>query len=236
MAADSTRELQSAVDTSHISIGSSSHGMIEVGNSTASPGPEARACGTGSSNETRPSPSAVAMMGAPRQVEEGVLVSVATDTAGIPASLEGGGDGGRQWVAHNSIQTAAASNQHFHVSVIVDVQDKSHLKDLENGTASNQAVVERDVEVADHDYYYQENNGKSLCRICHTGTEAAEIINLGCACKLDLGLAHSSCANTWFQPRGNRSVLSYFRPLYFFSVASIMSYAGENGKLSPHFS
>lgn len=45
------------------------------------------------------------------------------------------------------------------------------------------------------------------CRICHLGSEgcreAGVPIELGCACKGDLGAAHKQCAETWFKIRGN---------------------------------
>lgn len=45
------------------------------------------------------------------------------------------------------------------------------------------------------------------CRICHlgleAGIEAGVPIELGCACKGDLGAAHKQCAETWFKIRGN---------------------------------
>ncbi|XP_035541025.1 uncharacterized protein LOC108998441 isoform X2 [Juglans regia] len=45
------------------------------------------------------------------------------------------------------------------------------------------------------------------CRICHLGLEddieAGVPIELGCACKGDLGAAHKQCAETWFKIKGN---------------------------------
>ncbi|TYJ17853.1 hypothetical protein E1A91_A09G082100v1 [Gossypium mustelinum] len=56
---------------------------------------------------------------------------------------------------------------------------------------------------------------ESLCRICHlnseqslhiTSTTAAtmELIQIGCGCKDELGIAHSHCAEAWFKLKGNR--------------------------------
>ncbi|KAA3456250.1 Ribosomal protein L5 [Gossypium australe] len=58
-------------------------------------------------------------------------------------------------------------------------------------------------------------DGESLCRICHlnseqslhiTSTTAAtmELIQIGCGCKDELGIAHSHCAEAWFNLKGNR--------------------------------
>ncbi|XP_040992154.1 uncharacterized protein LOC121239089 isoform X1 [Juglans microcarpa x Juglans regia] len=45
------------------------------------------------------------------------------------------------------------------------------------------------------------------CRICHLGLEddiePGVPIELGCACKGDLGAAHKQCAETWFKIKGN---------------------------------
>ncbi|KAK6133541.1 hypothetical protein DH2020_032670 [Rehmannia glutinosa] len=48
-----------------------------------------------------------------------------------------------------------------------------------------------------------------VCRICHlnakeSGKTSIELIELGCGCKGELGVAHSHCAEAWFRVRGNR--------------------------------
>ncbi|URE12151.1 RINGv [Musa troglodytarum] len=56
-------------------------------------------------------------------------------------------------------------------------------------------------------------DGKSevekVCRICHLssgvgGLEVPNLIQLGCACKGELGSAHRRCAEAWFRVKGNR--------------------------------
>ncbi|MBA0739773.1 hypothetical protein Gogos_013009, partial [Gossypium gossypioides] len=57
-------------------------------------------------------------------------------------------------------------------------------------------------------------DGESLCRICHLNSEqslhitsttaaAMELIQIGCGCKDELGIAHSHCAEAWFKLKGN---------------------------------
>ncbi|XP_061356424.1 uncharacterized protein LOC133300852 [Gastrolobium bilobum] len=62
--------------------------------------------------------------------------------------------------------------------------------------------------------------GEMICRICHlssgqpleataVGTAnrvntSTDLIQLGCACKDELGIAHSHCAEAWFKIKGNR--------------------------------
>ncbi|XVF40301.1 hypothetical protein PTKIN_Ptkin01aG0102600 [Pterospermum kingtungense] len=61
-------------------------------------------------------------------------------------------------------------------------------------------------------------DGERVCRICHLNSEqslestdslsttaaAMDLIQLGCGCKDELGIAHSHCAEAWFKLRGNR--------------------------------
>ncbi|KAK4271721.1 hypothetical protein QN277_020369 [Acacia crassicarpa] len=67
---------------------------------------------------------------------------------------------------------------------------------------------------------FSENvEGERICRICHLAsgqpsdsaaaspTNSAsngDLIQLGCACKDELGIAHSHCAEAWFKLKGNR--------------------------------
>ncbi|XP_008345919.2 uncharacterized protein [Malus domestica] len=62
-------------------------------------------------------------------------------------------------------------------------------------------------------------DGERVCRICHLGSDisperkmetanssiTADLINLGCGCKDELGVAHGHCAEAWFRLRGNRT-------------------------------
>ncbi|KAG8365564.1 hypothetical protein BUALT_Bualt18G0118100 [Buddleja alternifolia] len=49
-----------------------------------------------------------------------------------------------------------------------------------------------------------------VCRICHLSAKESgmisltEVMELGCGCKGELGVAHSHCAEAWFKVRGNR--------------------------------
>ncbi|XP_054802472.1 uncharacterized protein LOC129306119 isoform X2 [Prosopis cineraria] len=66
---------------------------------------------------------------------------------------------------------------------------------------------------------FSENvEGERICRICHlssgqpsdstaasptNSTPTGDLIQLGCACKDELGIAHSHCAEAWFKLKGN---------------------------------
>ncbi|XP_010469385.1 PREDICTED: E3 ubiquitin-protein ligase MARCH8-like [Camelina sativa] len=58
--------------------------------------------------------------------------------------------------------------------------------------------------------------GERICRICHFGSDQSpvvatgdnksvsqDLIEIGCKCKNELGLAHLHCAEAWFKLRGN---------------------------------
>ncbi|KAK9267095.1 hypothetical protein L1049_009513 [Liquidambar formosana] len=49
---------------------------------------------------------------------------------------------------------------------------------------------------------------EKVCRICHLNSDQAEsstdLIQLGCGCKDELGIAHGHCAEAWFKLKGNR--------------------------------
>ncbi|KAJ7968734.1 putative RING/FYVE/PHD zinc finger superfamily protein [Quillaja saponaria] len=61
-------------------------------------------------------------------------------------------------------------------------------------------------------------DGEMICRICHLDSEqlsdttavnantttSMDLIQLGCGCKDELGVAHSHCAELWFKLKGNR--------------------------------
>ncbi|CAN1166220.1 hypothetical protein LINPERPRIM_LOCUS34175 [Linum perenne] len=66
-------------------------------------------------------------------------------------------------------------------------------------------------------------DGEKVCRICHLSSEGSieavtaaaaaahgvtvtsmELIQLGCGCKDELGVAHSHCGEAWFKLKGNR--------------------------------
>ncbi|XVF27471.1 hypothetical protein REPUB_Repub14bG0110300 [Reevesia pubescens] len=63
-------------------------------------------------------------------------------------------------------------------------------------------------------------DGERVCRICHLNSElllestdgtsttaaAMDLIQLGCGCKDELGIAHSHCAEAWFKLKGNRFI------------------------------
>lgn len=60
-----------------------------------------------------------------------------------------------------------------------------------------------------------ESDGQRICRICHFGSDQSpdrvsgkslspDLIEIGCKCKNELGLAHFHCAEAWFKLRGNR--------------------------------
>ncbi|KAL1328758.1 hypothetical protein HN51_038551 [Arachis hypogaea] len=110
---------------------------------------------------------------------------------------------------------------------IEHVQGKSKAKANESGLSklamkAPKAVSETDKNscAIDINKEFSENlEGEMICRICHlasgqpieammVGTAnnetSTDLIQLGCACKDELGIAHSHCAEAWFKLKGNR--------------------------------
>ncbi|KAF3952907.1 hypothetical protein CMV_021594 [Castanea mollissima] len=69
--------------------------------------------------------------------------------------------------------------------------------------------------------FVENRDGERVCRICHLSSEQSsdattsvtdnatigtmeDLIQLGCGCKDELGIAHNQCAEAWFKLRGNR--------------------------------
>ncbi|XP_014498479.1 uncharacterized protein LOC106759692 [Vigna radiata var. radiata] len=76
-----------------------------------------------------------------------------------------------------------------------------------------------DIKCSSHKKLYDNSEGETICRICHltsgqspdvtivgTANSATrvDLIQLGCACKDELGIAHVHCAEAWFKLKGNR--------------------------------
>ncbi|KAL5188184.1 Pentatricopeptide repeat-containing protein DOT4, chloroplastic [Glycine soja] len=85
-------------------------------------------------------------------------------------------------------------------------------------TDKNSCVI--DINCHSCDGFSENLEGEMICRICHLASgqplEAADVgtassattntdlIQLGCACKDELGIVHSHCAEAWFKLKGNR--------------------------------
>ncbi|XP_047179280.1 uncharacterized protein LOC124846109 isoform X1 [Vigna umbellata] len=83
----------------------------------------------------------------------------------------------------------------------------------------NSCVI--DINRGSCDGFSENLEGELICRICHLAsgqpleaeavgtvssatTTNTDLIQLGCACKDELGIAHSHCAEAWFKIKGNR--------------------------------
>lgn len=86
------------------------------------------------------------------------------------------------------------------------LEDEVKVKGLEDDKHSSCVIDVRADESSDLEW---------VCRICHltsdqsetpssTSCNGRELIQLGCGCKDELGVAHSYCAEAWFKLKGNR--------------------------------
>lgn len=79
----------------------------------------------------------------------------------------------------------------------------------ENGKSAVEACSCCWIEVDCNDAVVEGN--QRVCRICHLSAKesgmtmsTAELVELGCGCKGELGVAHRQCAEAWFRVKGNR--------------------------------
>ena len=84
-------------------------------------------------------------------------------------------------------------------------------------TDNNSCVI--DVKCGSCQGFSENLEGERVCRICHLtsgrpsdaaavgspdNATSTDLIQLGCACKDELGIAHIHCAEAWFKLKGNR--------------------------------
>ncbi|KAL5189999.1 hypothetical protein HKD37_04G009561 [Glycine soja] len=124
-------------------------------------------------------------------------------------------------VVIESVQTEYANEDNRKLEAIVDESGLSlvSMKTPKgvSETDKNSCVI--DIKCSSRKEFYESSEGERICRICHltsgqslnattVGTvESAtseDLIQLGCACKDELGIAHGHCAEAWFKLKGNR--------------------------------
>ncbi|RYQ82036.1 hypothetical protein Ahy_B10g100611 isoform A [Arachis hypogaea] len=90
-------------------------------------------------------------------------------------------------------------------------------KGVSEMTDKNSCVI--DIRCTNHKRFSESSEGERICRICHlasgrssdatavgtaNGATSTDLIQLGCSCKDELGIAHVHCAEAWFKLKGNR--------------------------------
>jgi hypothetical protein len=110
---------------------------------------------------------------------------------------------------------SGARSDEFGSSKVSTKEAKKRVSELE----SNACVI--DVKCGSGKGFGENWEGERVCRICHLSSEQSsdaativtsnanmtsttELIELGCGCKDELGIAHSFCAETWFKLKGTR--------------------------------
>ncbi|KAH6773603.1 hypothetical protein C2S52_003500 [Perilla frutescens var. hirtella] len=84
--------------------------------------------------------------------------------------------------------------------------DKAAVEDVAARMERGEACSSCSIEV---DYNHVVVGNQNVCRICHlsakeSGKSTVELMELGCGCKGELGVAHLQCAEAWFRVKGNR--------------------------------
>ncbi|KAK7410234.1 hypothetical protein VNO78_00861 [Psophocarpus tetragonolobus] len=87
-------------------------------------------------------------------------------------------------------------------------------------TDKNSCVI--DIKWSNHKKFYENSKGERICRICHltnvttVGTAnsatSTNLIQLGCACKDELGIAHVHCVEAWFKLKRSRLIDIHMMP------------------------
>ncbi|KAK6124187.1 hypothetical protein DH2020_042096 [Rehmannia glutinosa] len=80
--------------------------------------------------------------------------------------------------------------------IAVEANDFGDTSSKSNETTPNDVVIKIERE-------------DKCCRICHlsaneSGKSLVEVMEIGCGCKGELGVAHLYCAKAWFRVKGNR--------------------------------
>lgn len=125
-------------------------------------------------------------------------------------------------VVTNSDQTACSRGENRDLEVKSNGLGSSKAF-VENGTGKvskpetekESCVIDMKCSAGDGKGFRENPDGERVCRICHLGSEqllettattstTVSLIELGCGCKDELGVAHSDCAEAWFKLKGNR--------------------------------
>ncbi|XP_019422469.1 PREDICTED: uncharacterized protein LOC109345224 [Lupinus angustifolius] len=108
-------------------------------------------------------------------------------------------------------------NRKLEAKVTESGLSKVPVKTPKGSSDVNSCVI--DINCGSHKGLSESSDGEKICRICHLASgrpsdatsvgianddSNADLIQLGCACKDELGIAHIHCAEAWFRIKGNR--------------------------------
>ncbi|CAA2988186.1 uncharacterized protein LOC111412160 [Olea europaea var. sylvestris] len=110
--------------------------------------------------------------------------------------------------------------------ITIELTETADLNDKSDGSTPNEAmIVDEPAKVKEEDNCpscvidvkssdsgangSSVGEGERVCRICHlsakeSGKESIALMEIGCGCKGELGIAHSECAEAWFRVKGHR--------------------------------
>ncbi|RDX86470.1 Pentatricopeptide repeat-containing protein DOT4, chloroplastic, partial [Mucuna pruriens] len=122
-------------------------------------------------------------------------------------------------VVIESVQTEYVNEDNLEAKVNKSGLSSVSMKTSEevSETDKNSCVI--DIKCSSGKKFYENSEGEKICRICHLASgqpldaitvstsnsaTSSDLIQLGCACKDELGIAHVHCAEVWFKLKGNR--------------------------------
>ncbi|KAK7245524.1 hypothetical protein RIF29_40370 [Crotalaria pallida] len=126
-------------------------------------------------------------------------------------------------VVMESVQNESVNgdNRKLETKVTESGLSKVPLKALKGVSETDKNSFVIDVKCASRKTISESSEGERICRICHlasgqasdstsvgtanSAASSSDLVQLGCACKDELGIAHIHCAEAWFKLKGNRS-------------------------------
>ncbi|EOA27792.1 hypothetical protein CARUB_v10023944mg [Capsella rubella] len=142
------------------------------------------------------------------QTSDSVTKKVLIEAADVGKLQQGGENDSRVAKDGVSYSSSNISALAVHEEVVDNVTAVS-CNEAENDTSKAKAKEFHTIDLSDE--------GERICRICHFGSDQSpeggtsgdnksvspDLIEIGCKCKNELGLAHLHCAEAWFKLRGN---------------------------------
>ncbi|ESW08973.1 hypothetical protein PHAVU_009G090000 [Phaseolus vulgaris] len=124
-------------------------------------------------------------------------------------------------VVVESVQSEYINEENRKLEVKVEEAELSlvSMKAAKEVSETDKSSCVIDIKCSSHKKLYENSEGETICRICHltsgqssdvtifgtaNSATSLDLIQLGCACKDELGIAHVHCAEAWFKLKGNR--------------------------------
>jgi hypothetical protein len=140
--------------------------------------------------------------------EQPAGVSPATDIRPAKEAIQGDPDRPlplKAWDSSRPKAEEAVGQKQSSSNGVSDGCNPSFQDDLEKGKVKTRTFLPLDSsDSASTSHHRQDSDDGPQCRVCSMSSATADVIDLGCKCKQDLGRVHRGCAEKWFRVRGSR--------------------------------